>query len=878
MIAVEADLFLNDFEVEARAHIERIEAFFLDVESLAVDSDMMNSVFRIAHSLKGTAGFFSLRKIVAIAHELESVFSQIKDGKLSISDEITDVVLKSVDCLRALVDDIRDDEAIDTAEIIETLRKYSNSAISENSSGGDAEEIDIPFDCKDPDTEEALRYAVKHGQKIYYLNIGFNRGLGKYYKHPEGLFDSIQSIGAIAEAIVNGNEDDIIRDRDPAALTERIMSALSGHDTATLELLVTSVLELELFAIAIELNRKNVFLIPKETVFGVKSDGGDEIAKAVTESKDDAGPPKAVAEQPQKSDQSRGNNFLIHLDITVINSLLDLANEMVLVRNQLISAASVYEKSDTGLMPIVNDIGRLTSEIQESVMLTRMQPVSVVFSKFPRIIRDTAKSLHKDIEIEILGSDVALDKYLLDALADPITQLVKNSADHGIEPADIRAGLGKQPKGKITLNAFMRDGSAIIEVTDDGAGIDTEVVKNKALERGIVTEDMLSVMTDNDVFALILEPGFSTAQKVTSLSGRGVGMDIVKTNIEKLGGSVEIESVIEKGTTIRLRTPLTLSVVRVLIVDIDSIRYAVPEINVDRIVRIERDTQAKRLERVNDSLVLVLDRRVIPVVTMDEIVAKAKGLEAPSSAALLEKCLRRSINKCLVLKAGERVYALLIDDAKDSEQTLVKPLPAFLKNCLCYSNVTVLGNGSAITILDAEGILRLTGVKGVENEPFDPEGESEDKTTEKQYIIFKCSGSEYYALETGEISRIEIIDTNDIQRVGNGNYINIAGESVRVIRPENYVPVTNHRYNEEKLYLITIKKCASPMGFLAGKLLDKVEKAFVYEENQLYSDFIFGTSTFNEKVLIFLNQAAIVSEVELDKQRRKKVKKAGAAV
>ena len=877
-ISVDADLFLDDFEVEARAHIERIEASFLDVESLAGDTDLMNSVFRTAHSLKGTAGFFSLEKIVAIAHELESVFSQIKDGKLHISDEITDVVLQSVDYLRDLVDNLRGSDSIDTNVIIDRLKGYSISSASTGSSGGGVEAVSLPFDCKDPDTEMFLADATRHGHRIYYVKIGFNRGLGKFYSNPEGLFDSIQSIGVIVEALVSGNGDEVIRDADPAGLAEKIIKALSEYDTTTLELLVTSVLESELFSIATEIDEKNVYLVSRETVFGEKSGKGPEAATGLPEGSGNNDQPKAQTGQAQKAEQARGNNFLIHLDISVINGLLDLANEMVLARNQLLSTASEYKESVTGLAPILHDLNRLTSEIQEKVMITRMQPISVIFGKFPRIIRDTAKALKKDIEIEILGGDVTLDKYLLDALTDPITQLVKNSADHGVEASDRRAGLGKPAKGKIRLNAYMRDGSAIVEVSDDGAGIDTEAVKKKALERGLVTEEMLSTMSESDVFALILEPGFSTAKKVTNLSGRGVGMDIVKTNIIRLGGSIEIESVVDRGTTMRLRMPLTLSVVRALIVAVDSVLYAVPEMNVERIVRIRRDLSSKRLERVNDSLVLILDDRLIPVVTMEEINAKAKGMEPPSSAYLLEKSQRPDVAKCLVLKAGDRIFALLIDDAKDTEQALVKPLPVFLKNCFCYSSVTVLGNGDAIAILDAEGILRLTGVIGALRELSSEGIKAKSETEEKQYIIFVGAGTEYYALETSEISRIETVSAESIQEVGNGRFVCIAGEAVRVVKPENYAPVRNRRYPGEKLYLLTLKNTTSPIGLLANKVLDKVEAAFIYDNDRILSDFVFGTSTYNERMIIFLNPAAIIEEVENDKQKSKKVKKAGAKV
>ncbi|MCL2009567.1 MAG: chemotaxis protein CheA [Synergistaceae bacterium] len=823
----------------------------MDVEALNGDPKLMNGAFRSAHSLKGTAGFFSLEKIVAVAHELESVFSQIKDGTLALNDEISDIVLQSVDCLRDLVDNIGGDEAVDIGKLVKTLKNYSNAGSREENT---KEEIHTPFDRGGFETEKALKNAARRGHKIYYVNIGFNRSLGKYYKNPKGMIDNILSIGSIVAAIVDGNPDETITDLDTEALTLRIADALAKRDTSTLELLVTSVLEFDLFSIAIEVDKKHIRLL--------KEGCGSE--------------PAAIGEESEwvyKKAPARENNFSIRLDISVINGLLDLANEMILTRNQLFSAVSRHKRSIAGLAPVLHDMARLTSEIQEKVMLTRMQPISVIFDKFSRMIRDTAKALNKEIELETFGGDVMLDKYLLDSLADPITQLVKNAACHGLEPAERRVTLGKPQKGKITLNAYMRDGLAFIEVTDDGAGIDAEALKRKSLELGAATEERLSAMSRSDIFALMFEPGITTAEQVTRLSGRGVGMDIVKTNIEKLGGSIEVDSEQDKGTTVRLKMPLTLSVIRTLIVEIDSVRYSVPEVNVERIVRIRHgmplNMTKARIERLNDSLVLSLGGRVIPIVTMREIDARAKGLELPPDGSPFEQILRRDVAKCLVLKARDKNFALLIDDAVKTEQTLVKPLPGYLRKCLCYSSVTVLGNGSAIAILDAEGILRLMGIEGVEKNALT----QKDEKDEKQIIIFKCSGAEYFALEMDEISRIEAVGPERIQRIGDGRFVNIAGKTVRVVRPENFAPVHKRRYTGNKLYVLTLKKSAPPVGLLAGKVLDKVSGGFELDHDRLYSDFIFGTSVFNEKILIFLDPSAIAEEVEKDKQKRKAIKR-----
>jgi len=872
---IETDIFLNEFVTEAKSHVEKVEAAFLNVESLAGDYQAMNSVFRSAHSLKGTAGFFSLKKIVTVAHELESVFLQIQDGRLVINDEIVDVVLQSIDCLNDLIDNLNDDTGIIIDDIVKNLSSFSRAKVED-----DTEEINtMPFDFGNKETLAILEDAVRHGHKIYFVHINYNEDLGRYYTNPKELIDNFFSVGNITEALIitKGETEGrslMLKDAEPEQITEQIAGALYDSGVSTLELLVTSILEFDLFAIAIEIEKGKIRLLHKETIFGSQAPVSESLSP-----QDDPDRRKT----PRRSTDQEEGLFYIRLDITVINSLMDLANEMILTRNQLFSSISGYEKNIAGLPPILQDLNRLTSEIQEKVMYTRMQPISVVFNKFPRIIRDTAKSLGKEITVDIPVNDVTLDKYLLEALTDPITQIVKNSADHGLESVQRRIDLGKPVKGIITLNAYMRDGSAVIEVKDDGGGIDANALKKKALERGVVTEEALAEMSSSEVFNLIFEPGISTAKKVTNYSGRGVGMDIVKTNIENLGGSIEIESEIDIGTTIRLKVPQTLSVIRSLIVIMDSIPYAVPELNVERIVRIWNDNTTKRIEKVNNSLVLSLDGQFIPVVTIHDIEGKSRGTESMPADEMLEQIKRLGVIKCLVLKADKRHFAMIIDDALEMEQVLVKPLPIYLHGCMCYSNVTVLGSGQAVMILDADGIIRFMEISGFEDETtssIDESPEAEDSDGEKtdikrQVMLFSCSGPEYFAIDIEDISRIEAIDPDDIQSIGRGSFINLAGETTRIVRPEDYSPVRKRTYKEDQLYLLSLKKSPIPLGLLVKKVIDKVEDVFITDEAQVHNDFVTGTSAYNEKVLIFLDTAAIAEDVISKKKSSKGSAKGG---
>ncbi|MCL2741122.1 MAG: chemotaxis protein CheW, partial [Oscillospiraceae bacterium] len=432
--------------------------------------------------------------------------------------------------------------------------------------------------------------------------------------------------------------------------------------------------------------------------------------------------------------------------------------------------------------------------------------------------------------------------------------LVKNSADHGLEAPDRRASLGKPPKGRLTLAAYMRDGSAVIEVRDDGAGIDAIALRRKMVERGLAGEEQAMALSDAEAYGLIFEPGMSTAKNVTSLSGRGVGMDIVKTNIERLGGGIEIDSTQGVGTTMRLMMPLTLSAVRALIVTIDEVRYAVPESNVDRLVRVRKGSPEKRVERLGGHLTLVCDGRAVPLVTFQGISAKVLGEAQPPVEGQLERITRREVAKFLVMKFGERRLALHIDEALETEQTLVKPLSAYLKDSVCYSGTTVLGSGEAIMILDAGGIVRLMDIE-YEEAPQVQGGPDAGLT--RQVIVFQCSGPEHFALDMGAIRRIETIRPSQVQRVGDSLFVNVASSTVRVLRPEDHAPVSKAGYAADKLYVITLKGAATPVGLLAGRIVDKVEGEFKVDGGRITGEHVLGTSAYGEKVLIFLDPASM---------------------
>ena len=841
---INQDIYLNDFIIETMVHIEEIESAFLHDSHELFDPQMIDHVFRAAHSIKGTAGFFSLEKIVSVAHELESVFAQLREGNITVDETLIDVVMASVDCLRELVNHIHQEELIDEIPVLLSLQAYTS----------DTEYLrqsytlnNLPFDISEETMQQHIQHDVKKGQKLYYISIQFNRSLKSFYAHPERLLDGILSVSTILEVRVNTLDVVFTPNTERAVTIQTIKDQLLQYDTTVIDMLLTSVLEPELLSIAIEIDSSNIHLL------------------TIEQQEANQYPNRDTNNQTNQTNQTASANLdhnSMILDISHINDLVDIANEMILTRNRLNATIAPYEREISGIIPILQDLNRLTSEIQEQVMLTRMQPISVVFGKFPRIIRDTAKILGKELEITLSGNHVMLDKYLLDSLTDPITQLVKNSADHGIETSERRRALGKPKKGMISLNAYTHNSYAFIEVKDDGAGINIEALKKKGVEQGFIAEEEASHMNEDQLFNLIFEPGFSTATKVTNMSGRGVGMDIVKTNIHRLGGSIEIESKLNEGTTCIIKMPLTLSVLRTIIVSIKGVDYAVPEMNVERILRIKHGDPHNRVEMLNESYVLSLHGRVLPLVTMEEVDAKSKNLPISKKDIWKNTYSNQTFIKCLILKTGHTHYALLVDDITGTEQTLVKPLPEYLKNCICYSNVTVLGNGNAIAILSAEGILRMLQIEGVQEHHQQIE---ESKANKKQYIIFKSNGPEFYALDTMDILRIEIFSKDKIQHIGQEEYVNLDQHTIHIIHTSRYLPSEEENYiaDVESYYLLTLKQAKSPMGILASRVFDKIERDERYDKAQLCNEYILGTCSYQEKVLIFLNTQAIIADLEM---------------
>ena len=458
----------------------------------------------------------------------------------------------------------------------------------------------------------------------------------------------------------------------------------------------------------------------------------------------------------------------LRVDVTLLNRMMNLVGELVLTRNQVLQATA----ADPNLTLLSRRLDMVTADLRESVMKARMQPVSNIFSKMPRIVRDLSQSLGRRVRVIMEGQETELDKSLLEAIKDPLTHAVRNSLDHGIEPPDIRLAAGKDPEGTLRLRAAQEGSHVIIEVADDGAGIATEKVRAKAIERGLITAERAAQLAERELLQLIFLPGFSTAAAVTNVSGRGVGMDVVRTNVEKIGGKVEIDSRPGKGTTLRLRIPLTLAIIPALIVRSLNQSFALPQGALSELVHVPPSQAAASIEWIDDSALYRLRGNLLPLVFLDKLLK-------PSSER--RKTTDRD-NFIAVLDADGRRFGLVVDGLADPEEIVVKPLSAVLKDIGLYSGATVLGNADLALILDPGAIAMKAGVTMVGEEERSAAAQTTSEAdTEKrpEYLLVEAAGRRA-AVPLADVLRIEQLPASRIEYIGYRPVINFEGQLLPV--------------------------------------------------------------------------------------------------
>jgi two-component system, chemotaxis family, sensor kinase CheA len=882
-IMLEDDEFIQSFVEEAKVHVETVETELLQLDTNNVNAESINNIFRAVHSIKGTSGFLGLTKIVELSHAMENIFGEIRSEKMSIHAGMIDILLSANDCMKIMVNDVKSSEEVDISEALEQLSAIMAGKVSsraEVKKAADSEEnktISKIFD----DTEKKrlkIEDGIERGHKIFCIKKSLDGDLMKNDLTLVRFIQQISSIGMVIDCSVDLNE---------------LLDGEHEKEDVSLEFLFTSVLEKDMLTSVLDLPEEDIHELQAADPGEIPATEVKEQSAAVENTPVVENPPAVEAEEHTKEVHAAKGQIAapedsIRVNVMLLNDLLNLASEMVLARNQLLRTMESHKKSIPGIEPIFQNIDHITTNLQEKIMQTRMQPISNVFNKFPRIIRELSKKLDKEIHLEMEGTEVELDKSIIEALGDPMTHLVRNAVDHGMEtPAD-REKQGKPREGTVRLKAYHEGGYVNIDVIDDGKGIDVEIIRKKALEKGFVGKLDLASMGEQDVLKLLFKPGFSTAEKVTDISGRGVGMDVVKTNIEKLGGTIEIFTVLHAGTTFRLLLPLTLAIIPSLIVEAEQQKFALPQVNLQEIVRIKASDPARRIEYINNSEVLRLRGKLLPIVHLADVLGLNRTYideKTGESARERRKALfdyrrlsqtdftlindqsklgerRRpgstNIVRILVIKIGFRRLGIAVDAIHGSEEILVKTLPVYVKECKCYSGVTILGDGKTSMILDPSGIIEKANLHFLdvpdEKKYGDMIEESESIRENQNLLLFQCSGPETLALDMSMVSRVEEIKAEDIDQVGDREYIKFRGNSLRVIRPEDFLPIVNKKTPKSKYYVIIPKLVNNPMGILIERIHDTIQAAInVTQDDNIKSKGIIGSTILNNTMVLLIN-------------------------
>jgi two-component system chemotaxis sensor kinase CheA len=691
---------VKDFLQESYENLDRLDRELVGLEKNPRDADALASVFRTIHTIKGTCGFLGFDKLEKVAHVGENLLTRLRDGKLLLNPEITTGLLSMVDAVRQMLKEIEStgQDGEDTyPELLQRLAGLQESGANESSAA-----IVAP----------APRPAAKEAATAEKKGVDLHPSQGKAAP-PSQAVESKPNSGKFRP--IRGKIGGLLVERGlikPEALALALQEQQRGDRRRLGEILVA-------------LN-----LAKQEDV---------DAAVQVLESK---------TRESSASDT-------IRVGVNLLDKLMTLVGELVLARNQLLQVSNMSR--DPGLQTVSQRMNLIATELQEEVMKTRMQPIGNIWSQFPRTVRDVALGCGKQVNIEMEGKETELDKTIIEAIKDPLTHLVRNSVDHGIELPEDRVKVGKDSAGRLTLRAFHEGGQVIIEISDDGAGLNAERIRQKAIERGVITPEQAQRMVDREIFNLIFLPGFSTAQKVTNVSGRGVGMDVVKTNVEKIGGTVDLQSVLGKGTTVRVKIPLTLAIIPALIVTCGGDRYAIPQVSLLELVRLEDTKAATGIELVHGAPVHRLRGRLLPVIYLrrELRIGNSDGPKNEDDAINI-----------VVLQADGRQFGLVVDAVNDTEEIVVKPLRKQLKSIKTFAGASIMGDGKVALILDVVGLAQRASVVSETKERTEAAKAAAKAAQKRSYLLFSGPDDAHMAVPLDTLARLEELPASQVEKTG----------------------------------------------------------------------------------------------------------------
>ena len=723
----EIDEIVQEFLVESHENLDQLDRDLVALEREPDSRDLLGSIFRTIHTIKGTSGFLAFGSLESVTHVGENLLARLRDGKMSMTPQTTDALLAMVDRVRDLLAAIEADGTEGSVDVSVVVQQIS------------------------------------------------------------ALLD-----GTAAPAAEAAPAAGPVTEPEPAPVAEAAPAA-----------------------------------------------------EPVTEPE----PEPAPAAEDDHAVRRTIADSSIRVDVELLDSLMRLVGELVLTRNQIVRQASEQEAAE--FTRSAQRLNLIATELQEGVMKTRMQPIDHLWSKLPRVVRDLGAACGKQVTLTMVGRETELDRSLLESVKDPLTHLVRNAVDHGLEEPAVRAAAGKPADGVLTLRAYHQGGQVVVEVCDDGAGIDVDRVAQKALDKGLRTGAQLAQMSPSDILQLIFLPGFSTAAAVTNVSGRGVGMDVVKTNIESIGGTIEIDSVLGKGTTCRLRIPLTLAIVPALTVECAGDRYAIPQVSLLELVALDADRAAAAVEDVNGAPVYRLRGSLLPLVRLADVL----GVESDRADGHV---------LIAVLQAEGKRFGLVIDRVLSTEEIVVKPLGSRLKALGTYSGATILGDGRVALILDVQALARraLTA-EALERAAEVESGERQQAAAESERVLVAgIGGGRRVAIPLSSVTRLESIPTSSVEVVGSREVVQYRGAILPLLRLDRHLGAIGDRVADD-LVVVVYSAGSRSVAIVVDEIVDIVE-----EEAQVRSDIddhgLLGSTLIRDRIVEVLDVRAAILAADPD--------------
>lgn len=694
--------YLEIFLDETREHLQSLNTEILNLEQDPENEDTVNEIFRAAHSLKGMAGTMGYKRMQALTHHMENVFSEVRNGTIKIKSNMIDILFQCLDALEEYTTNIQENSDEGTNDN-EALIKLLNDCLNAEEGGGEsAEQKEAPASGEkvsssagekkwnDINLDDAQRHtlgeASRQGKKIYGITVKVQESCILKAARSFLVFKAVEELGEIA--VASPSVQDIEDEKFDLDFTIIVISESSLEE---LTAAITSVSEIE-GAVGEEMTIAE----EKETAAPEQEKkkepaAANPPAKVETKAAEAAKPAQSGGAKPEKKAGGKAvGNRTVRVDIEKLDVLMNLVSELIIAKNSLVSASAQNAgESNVAVDSQIEYLENVTTSLHESVMKVRMVPIESVVNKFPRMIRDLTKKLNKKMELHMSGEETELDRTVVDEIGDPLMHLLRNSADHGLESAEVRKERGKPEVGSIYLDAYQDGNNVIIEVKDDGNGIDVENVKKKAIERGTITPEQALNMTDKEVIDLLFLPSFSTAKEVTDVSGRGVGLDVVKSKIEMLGGEVEVKTKLGEGSTWTIRLPLTLAIIQALMVEVGGEKYA---ISLNSVTTLENIAPSD-VKLVQSEEVIHLRGSVIPLIRLNEVLD-------------IESTRKEGDNMIVaIVKKGDKLAGLVVDGLMGQQEIVIKSLGKFIGKSRIISGATILGDGEVALILDANVLI-----------------------------------------------------------------------------------------------------------------------------------------------------------------------------